>query len=102
MRKLALGCLALTWLIPNAQAIPNIDTLYGKNKEGYARVKVVNLTTRNLACYVALDGRKIKFKLAARAQSKWYKATDKRFTYKSFSIWCDYIELHPEYERYTN
>ncbi|MGB1199959.1 MAG: hypothetical protein ACPG5R_00260 [Cognaticolwellia aestuarii] len=60
-----------------------------------------NETNRVLACYVAIDGRKIRFKLPAFAHSPWYKATDKRFTHKSFSTWCDYIEHHPEYQHLT-
>ena len=73
-----------TLMISNAFAIPKIDTIYGKNEEGFARVKIINETT----------------KLPIRAHSKWYKATDRRFNHTDFSIWCDYIELHPEYEQY--
>ena len=46
----------------NTFAIPKINTIYGKNNDGFARVKIINETTANLACYVALDGRKVKFK----------------------------------------
>lgn len=86
----------------NTLAIPKITTIYGKNNDGFSRVKIINETTANLACYIALDGRKIKFKLPVRAHSRWYKATDRRFSHTDFSIWCDYIELHPEYEQYIN
>lgn len=80
-------------------AMPNIRTEYGYSLQGMARVKVINETNRVLACYVGLDGRKIKFKLPNYAHSLWYKATDKRFHYSSFTVWCDYIEYHPEYNR---
>lgn len=79
-------------------AMPYIRTEFGKTLEGMVRIKVVNETNRDLACYVGIDGRKIKFRLPRNNQSKWYKATDKRFTYKSFTTWCDYIEGYPEYQ----
>lgn len=79
-------------------AMPNIRTEFGKTIDGMVRIKVFNQTNRDLACYVGIDGRKIKFRLPKNNQSKWYKATDKRFTYKSFTTWCDYIESYPEYQ----
>lgn len=77
--------------------MPDIRVEYGKTLEGMVRIKVINETNRDLACYVGIDGRKIKFRLPRHNHSKWYKATDRRFNYKSFSTWCDYIEQHPEY-----
>jgi len=81
-------------------AIPKIKTEFTRSAEGFLRIKVENETTRSLACYVAIDGRKVKFHLPSRAHSKWYQATSKRYTTKSFSVWCDYIEFHPQYKRY--
>jgi len=80
-------------------ARPRTENVYGFSLDGYARVKIINRTAVDLACFVAIDGHKIKFKLAALAESKWYKATDKRFKYTDFHTWCDYIELHPEYQQ---
>ncbi|WP_448212350.1 hypothetical protein [Colwellia sp. MEBiC06753] len=81
-----------------AVAIPNITTEFARNIEGLMRVKVINQTARVLACYVAIDGHKIKFKLGIRAHSRWYKALNKNYNADSFSVWCDYIELHPDYQ----
>jgi len=64
------------------------------------RIKVINETNRDLACYVGIDGWKIKFRLPPHKHSKWYKATDPRYTYNSFTTWCDYIERHPAYRQY--
>ena len=90
-----------TFLITNTvQAKPKIKTIYGHSLDGFARVKIKNNTTENLACYVAIDGFKVKFRLLALRESKWYTATDKRFAYRNFSTWCDYLALHPEYLRY--
>lgn len=82
-------------------AIPKIKTEFGRTLDGHVRIKVINETNRQLACYVAIDGRKIKFRLPSMVHSRWYKATDKRFTVESFSTWCDYIELYPEYKNYV-
>ena len=83
-----------------AEARPNTTTKYSKNLNGYVRAKIVNEMTRALACYVAIDGYKIKFRLAPRRASKWYSATDTAYKYTDFSTWCDYIELHPSYLEY--
>ena len=76
----------------------NFSVVHGKNHEGLAQVKIVNETKAALACYVAIDGYKIKFSLPAYSSSKWYKAVDRSFNYRNFSTWCDYLELHPEYK----
>lgn len=81
-----------------AIAKPKTQTTFARSLEGFTRVKIENETNRVLACYVAIDGHKIRFKLPPYAHSKWYKSTDTRFTHKNFSTWCDYIEFHPEYE----
>jgi len=103
MKKLIIIILitALIFLISNAvQAKPKTKTIYGHSLDGFARVKIKNNTTENLACYVAINGYKIKFRLAALRESKWYTATDKRLSYKNFSTWCDYLSLNPEYLKY--
>jgi hypothetical protein len=88
-------------LITNiVQAKPKTKTFYGRSLDGFAQVKIKNNTTESLACYVAIDGFKIKFRLLALRESKWYTTNDKRFEYHNFSTWCDYLTLHPEYLRY--
>lgn len=83
-----------------AQAKPKIKSVFGHNLKGFARIKVINESTADLACYVAINGFKKKFRLPPLKESKWYAATDKRFNYKHFSTWCDYIDLHPEYRKF--
>ncbi len=72
----------------NLLAMPKITTRYGVTKEGFVQIKIKNETRENLSCYVAIDGRKMKFKLTSQASSKWYQATDIRFKYTDFSVWC--------------
>ena len=98
MRTLIL--LVLIFIAEPAAAMPDIDVEYGKTLDGFARVRVVNNTPRNLACYVGIDGYKIKFVLGALKPSIWYKATDKRFNYTNFTTWCDYLELYPQFQKY--
>ena len=86
--------------ICDLQAKVNISVVHSESRQGFAQIKIVNKTNAALACYVAIDGMKIKFKLPPYLSSKWYKATDTRFNYRHFSTWCDYLELHPEYENY--
>jgi hypothetical protein len=81
-------------------AKPKTKTIYSRNLDGFAQVKIKNNTTESLACYVAIDGYKIKFRLQALRESKWYTATDKRFQYRSFNSWCDFLTLYPEYLKY--
>ena len=81
-------------------AKPKTKTTYGFNLDEFAQVKIKNNTTESLACYVAIDGYKIKFRLPALRQSKWYTATSKRFTYRNFSTWCDFLSLYPEYSKF--
>jgi len=83
-----------------SQAMPKIRTEFGRSFDGTVRIKVHNETRRELACYIAVNGKKNKFRLLRLGQSKWYKATDKRTNYKQFSTWCDYIEYHREYSHY--
>ncbi|MEI6894046.1 MAG: hypothetical protein V5789_05335 [Colwellia sp.] len=65
---------------------------------GFAQVQVSNDTAERLICYVAIDGHKLLFYLNAMENSMWYTATDTRFNHTSFSIWCDYLALHPKYQ----
>ena len=96
--KINISLLLLIALLSiDAFAMPLITIKHDRNRVGLARVQIMNETLRTLACYVAIDGHKIKFKLTARQNSRWYKATDVRFNHTHFSTWCDYIELHPEY-----
>ena len=83
-----------------ALAKPKTKTFYGHSLDGFARVKIKNNTTESLACYVAINGYKVKFSLAALRESKWYTATDKRFAYRNFSTWCGFLAQHPEYLKY--
>lgn len=93
MKKEYLLISILSLFIVNiALAKPRISTVFGKSLDDFSRIKVINETTDNLICYVAIDGRKIKFRLASRGVSRWYKATDKRFNYTHFRAWCDYAE----------
>jgi hypothetical protein len=92
---------AFSFVLANTvQAKPKTKTIYGRSLDGFARVKIKNNTTESLACYVAINGFKVKFRLLALRESKWYTATDTRFTYKNFSTWCDFLTLHPEYLKY--
>ncbi len=77
---------------PLIQAMPKITVTHDINQQQFVRIKVKNETRRIIGCYVAIDGFKEKFKLTAFAESRWYKATDRRFKYTDFSVWCDYIE----------
>jgi len=86
----------------NVHAKPKTKTIYGRSLDGFPRVKIKNNTTESLACYVAVDGYKVKFRLQALRESKWYTATDKRFNYRNFSTWCDFLTLHPEYLKYKS
>ena len=75
-----------------ALAGPRISVEYGMDRQKFVKIKVKNETRRTLACYVAINGIKKKFKLTALAKSRWYRATDERFNYTDFSVFCDYIE----------
>ena len=83
-------------------ASPKIKTVFGKNDKNFAQIKIINETTENLACYIAVDGYKIKFILTPRNHSKWYDATNINYNYTHFTSWCDYLNLHPEYNKYRD
>ena len=91
----------LSFLFPAiCLADPHIETVFEKNNDQLLRAKIINKTKSELACYLAIDGYKIKFRLPPFQASKWFKATDIRYSYKDFSSWCDYIENHPEFKKY--
>ncbi len=79
-------------------AAPKITVKHQRTAKGFAQVQIVNATMENLLCHVAIDGHKLQFTLVALEASKWYTATDKRFNHQNFSIWCDYLKLHPKRE----
>jgi hypothetical protein len=85
----------------NAVAAPHIIVNKGRNNDGFTRAQIINKSGRGLACYISIDGYKIKFHLPPAVTSKWYKATDLRFQHTDFSSWCGYIENHPEYKKYV-
>ena len=76
----------------DSYASPKISITYDINPQNFARIKVKNETLRVLGCYVAIDGYKKKFTLTALASSRWIRATDTRFKYTDFSVFCDYKE----------
>ena len=82
----------------SALAMPKINIKHQRNAKDFAEVQVNNLTMDHLICYVAIDGHKLRFRLQAMAYSKWYTATDTRFNHTNFSVWCDYLKLHPNYQ----
>lgn len=100
-RTLALICwLFVISLLPfELNAMPKIKIVHDRNTQDYARVRISNETREELLCYVAINGYKIKFRLQPLTSSKWYKATDTRFNASHFSIWCDYMDLYPQYQK---
>jgi hypothetical protein len=93
-------CAALIIISPIIWALPKITVTFGESSNGFTRVKIKNETSDPLACFVAIDGHKIKFQLQVRSSSGWITATDKRFNYHNFSTGCDYLEVHPKYKAY--
>jgi hypothetical protein len=79
---------------------PHTSSVYSKNLDGNIRVKIVNNMARTLACYIAIDGHKIKFRLLPMQTSKWHSSTHKAYKYTDFSTWCGYIDQYPAYMEY--
>ncbi len=79
-------------------AKPKVLIKHQRNEKNLAEIQIINKTAKALICYVAVDGHKIKFRLQPRQPSQWYRATDPSFDYKSFSTWCDYLSLYPQYQ----
>ena len=99
---LLLICISvLTFSAWYVESKPRITNTFGYSLTGFARIKIKNETPKNLACWVAIDGFKKKFRLPANTTSQWITTNDKRFNYANFRTWCDYIELHPEYLAYN-
>jgi hypothetical protein len=78
----------------------NIEMVHGYSTDGYARIKVINNIKKELACYVAIDGHKSKFRLPSQKASRWYKANNKHYDHTNFSTWCGLIEFYPQYKKY--
>jgi len=94
-----LACYFLILFSGFTLAMPKISIKHQRTADDYAQIQVVNEINLPLICHVAIDGHKIRFQLKPHNASKWYKATDKRFNYEHFSVWCDYLSLHPEYQK---
>ena len=80
-------------------AAPKVMVKHNRNAKNLAEIQITNQTIKKLICYVAINGHKIYFRLPAMQPSKWYVATDERFNHANFSTWCDYLSLHPKYEK---
>jgi len=93
-------CAALIIISPLIMALPKVTVTFGESLNGFSRVRIKNETFVPLACFVAIDGYKTKFQLRAKSTSRWITTTDKRFNYRNFSTWCDYLEIHPKYNAY--
>lgn len=96
-----------TWLlillslsVSDVIAQPKTSVEHGRSLDGFARVRINNLITQELACYVAIDGYKVKFRLPALNTSRWITTTDTKFDHSNFSTWCDYLTFHPKYKEY--
>ncbi len=83
----------------SALAMPKITVKHQRNINGFAEAQVSNATMEHLICHVAIDGHKILFRLKAIESSRWFRATDIRFNHTQFSVWCDYLTLHPKYQK---
>jgi|TARA_R100001377_G_scaffold20890_1_gene11011 hypothetical protein len=83
----------------SALSMPKITVKHQRNALGFSQVQVSNDTMENLICHVAIDGNKILFRLNAIEYSRWFTATDIRYNHTHFSVWCDYLKLHPKYQK---
>ena len=93
--------LVLVVFVFPVNAKPKTKVTYELNAMGFTRTKIENKTTESLACYVAIDGYKKKFRLPSFNTSQWYTANDKRINYKNFTVWCDYLSAYPSYNQYN-
>jgi len=80
-------------------AAPKVTVKHQRNGKNLAEIQLTNHTIEKLICYVAIDGYKIYFRLPPQRPSQWYVATDVRFNHSNFSTWCDYLSLHPKYQK---
>lgn len=85
----------------SVSAKSNIKPIFGYSLEGFPRMQIKNQSNQELACWVAIDGFKKKFRLPQFTTSQWITVYDKRYNYQNFSTWCDNIEHHPEYRQYN-
>ncbi|NQZ27371.1 MAG: hypothetical protein HRT55_13770 [Colwellia sp.] len=99
MLSKTLAFFILLLLTTSALAMPKIAVKHQRNIKGFAEIQVSNATMENLICHVAIDGHKILFRLKAIEASRWFTATDVRFNHTHFSVWCDYLKLHPKYQK---
>ncbi len=83
-----------------AYAKPLITVHKSIDANKFAQVKITNETIQELACYVAIDGRKIRFRLLPHRTTRWFKANDTRFVLSAISTWCDFIELYPNFKKF--
>ncbi|WP_206486014.1 hypothetical protein [Thalassotalea sp. G2M2-11] len=93
-------CLFVFFVSFSAWSKPKTQVFYNYTIEGFAQVQIQNKSGKELACWIAIDGFKKKFRLPPATTSQWLTASDKRYDYTSFSTWCDYIELYPQYRKY--
>ena len=98
MAKISI-CLILLLITSIAVAMPKITVSHQRTVKGFAQIQVSNSTMEQLLCHVAIDGYKVKFRLMPLQSSQWYTATDKRFNHKNFSVWCDYLDMHPDFQK---
>jgi hypothetical protein len=84
-------------LATSAFSKPKHTLKHKRNDKNLAEIQITNQTVEPLICYVAIDGHKIYFRLKAYEPSIWYRATDVRYNYSNFSVWCDYLSLHSRY-----
>ncbi|WP_114326120.1 hypothetical protein [Candidatus Colwellia aromaticivorans] len=96
--KIFIGFILLT-VVTTAHASPKFLVKHHRNARNLAEIQIINQSIDKLICYVAIDGHKIYFRLPARQPSKWYVATDEGFNHANFSTWCDYLSLHPKYQK---
>jgi len=100
MNKYYILCLGL-FLITDIQAKnTHVEIRHGYSTDGYAQVKVLNNIREELACYVAIDGHKSKFRLPPHKASQWHTANNRNYDHTNFSTWCDLIEFYPQYKKY--
>lgn len=89
-------CLFFTTL---SFAQPKVAVKHQRDSNNLAEIQLINQTSKELVCYVSIDGYKLYFRLLANQPSQWYRATDPRFNYTNFSSWCDYLSLHPDFAK---
>jgi len=100
MTTLKYFCTILLIISPLSWSKPKTTITFNVNSAGFTQVKIKNETLTALACFVAIDGFKKRFRLRAKSTSIWITATDTRYNYQNFSTWCDYLSVHPKYKVY--